>query len=101
MGVRAVSELYHQPGADPIGRTVAVIGAKGGVGASTLRSSSVSRREATVINQAFGLAGSLRGRVAVAGRLGGTVCRLFKVTETASPSCTHSSITWSRRTMTK
>lgn len=34
--VQAVSELYSVPGADPLGRIVAVIGAKGGVGASTI-----------------------------------------------------------------
>jgi pilus assembly protein CpaE len=34
--VRAVSDLFNAPGAEPVGRTVAVIGAKGGVGASTV-----------------------------------------------------------------
>lgn len=34
--VRAVSDLFHAPGAEPIGRTIAVTGAKGGVGASTV-----------------------------------------------------------------
>ena len=34
--VRAVSELFHAPGAEPVGRTIAVVGAKGGVGASTV-----------------------------------------------------------------
>jgi pilus assembly protein CpaE len=34
--VRTISDLFAVPGAPPIGRTVAVIGAKGGVGASTL-----------------------------------------------------------------
>jgi pilus assembly protein CpaE len=34
--VRAVSELFTTVGADPIGRTIAVVGAKGGVGASTI-----------------------------------------------------------------
>lgn len=34
--VRAVSGLFTTPGADPVGRIVAVIGAKGGVGASTV-----------------------------------------------------------------
>jgi pilus assembly protein CpaE len=34
--VRAVSELFTTPGAEPVGRTIAVIGAKGGVGASTV-----------------------------------------------------------------
>lgn len=34
--VATISELFHGPGADPVGRTVAVIGAKGGVGSSTI-----------------------------------------------------------------
>jgi pilus assembly protein CpaE len=34
--IRAVSGLYTSPEADPVGRTIAVIGAKGGVGASTI-----------------------------------------------------------------
>ncbi len=34
--VRTISELFTTPGAAPVGRTVAVIGAKGGVGASTI-----------------------------------------------------------------
>jgi pilus assembly protein CpaE len=34
--VRATSELFSNPGADPVGRTVAVVGTKGGVGASTI-----------------------------------------------------------------
>jgi pilus assembly protein CpaE len=34
--VRAVSGLFSAPGAPPLGRTVAVIGAKGGVGSSTV-----------------------------------------------------------------
>ena len=34
--VRAVSELFGAPGAEPLGRTIAVMGAKGGVGASTV-----------------------------------------------------------------
>ncbi|MDJ1157643.1 P-loop NTPase [Chelatococcus sp. SYSU_G07232] len=34
--VSTVSEIFHAPGADPIGRTIAVVGAKGGVGASTI-----------------------------------------------------------------
>ena len=34
--VRAVSDLFCAPGAEPVGRTIAVIGAKGGVGASTI-----------------------------------------------------------------
>lgn len=34
--IQAVSELYHAPGANPVGRTIAVVGAKGGVGSSTV-----------------------------------------------------------------
>lgn len=34
--IQAISDLFHAPGVEPIGRTVAVIGAKGGVGASTV-----------------------------------------------------------------
>lgn len=34
--VRALSELFSTPGADPVGRTIAVVGAKGGAGASTI-----------------------------------------------------------------
>jgi pilus assembly protein CpaE len=34
--VQAVSNLFRAPGAKPLGRVVAVIGAKGGVGASTV-----------------------------------------------------------------
>ena len=34
--IQATSELFTTPGADPVGRTVAVMGAKGGAGASTL-----------------------------------------------------------------
>ena len=34
--VRAVSELFHAPGAEPVGRTIAVVGAKGGAGSSTV-----------------------------------------------------------------
>lgn len=34
--VRAVSELYAGPGAEPLGRTIAVAGAKGGAGSSTI-----------------------------------------------------------------
>lgn len=34
--VRTISELFNAPGADPVGRIVAVVGAKGGVGASTV-----------------------------------------------------------------
>ena len=34
--VRSLSELFRGPSATPLGRTVAVVGAKGGVGASTI-----------------------------------------------------------------
>jgi pilus assembly protein CpaE len=34
--VRAVSGLFNAPDAKPVGRTIAVVGAKGGVGASTI-----------------------------------------------------------------
>lgn len=34
--VRAVCRLYAAPGAKPVGRSIAVVGAKGGVGASTI-----------------------------------------------------------------
>jgi pilus assembly protein CpaE len=34
--VRALSEIYANPGAKPLGRAIAFIGAKGGVGASTI-----------------------------------------------------------------
>ncbi|MGO8801057.1 MAG: CpaE family protein [Roseiarcus sp.] len=34
--VQAVSNLYSAPGASPVGRVVAIIGAKGGVGSSTI-----------------------------------------------------------------
>jgi pilus assembly protein CpaE len=34
--VQAVSSLYTAPGASPVGRVVAIIGAKGGVGSSTI-----------------------------------------------------------------
>ena len=34
--VRSISELFNAPDAEPLGRTIAVIGAKGGCGASTI-----------------------------------------------------------------
>lgn len=34
--VQAISNLYNMPGANPVGRVIAVTGAKGGVGASTI-----------------------------------------------------------------
>lgn len=63
--VRAVSSLFNEPGAAPLGRLVAVVGAKGGVGASTIAHNvawSFSRdlQTATVVADldiAFGTAG--------------------------------------------
>ncbi|QRE77459.1 AAA family ATPase [Methylobacterium aquaticum] len=63
--IAAISELFSDPTAEPLGRTVAVVGAKGGVGASTLAHNiawSVARDfgTATVIadlDVAFGTAG--------------------------------------------
>lgn len=34
--VRSISDLFSAPGAEPVGRTIAVVAAKGGVGASTV-----------------------------------------------------------------
>jgi pilus assembly protein CpaE len=34
--IRSISHLYANPGAEPVGRVVAVMGAKGGVGSSTI-----------------------------------------------------------------
>ena len=34
--IQAISDLFTAPGAKPVGRTIAVVGAKGGVGVSTL-----------------------------------------------------------------
>ncbi|WP_020179742.1 hypothetical protein [Methylopila sp. M107] len=34
--VRSLSEIFRAPGADPVGRSIAFVGAKGGVGASTI-----------------------------------------------------------------
>jgi pilus assembly protein CpaE len=34
--VRTIGDLFGSPGAEPVGRTIAVVGAKGGIGASTL-----------------------------------------------------------------
>ena len=34
--IRAISGLFHAPDAKPVGRTLAIVGAKGGVGASTV-----------------------------------------------------------------
>lgn len=63
--VRAASELFSSPDSEPLGRTVAVVGAKGGVGASTVAHNlawAVARnlRAQTVIvdlDIAFGTAG--------------------------------------------
>ncbi|WP_407520047.1 AAA family ATPase [Methylobacterium oryzisoli] len=63
--ITAVSDLYAEPGAEPVGRTVAVVGVKGGVGASTLAHNlawSVARDHATStviadLDIAFGTAG--------------------------------------------
>lgn len=63
--IAAISELFTTPGAEPLGRTIAVVGAKGGVGASTVAhnlgwSIARSAQLATVIADldiAFGTAG--------------------------------------------
>jgi pilus assembly protein CpaE len=63
--IQALSDLFHSPGTNPIGRTIAVVGAKGGVGASTVAHNlawTLARRlsTATVIvdlDIAFGTAG--------------------------------------------
>ncbi len=63
--IAAISELFATPGAEPLGRTIAVVGAKGGVGASTVAHNlgwSIARSAhlATVIADldiAFGTAG--------------------------------------------
>jgi pilus assembly protein CpaE len=63
--IRAASELYHAPSAEPVGRTVAVVGAKGGVGASTVAHNlawAISRGLATAtviadLDLGFGTAG--------------------------------------------
>ncbi|HEY8565119.1 MAG TPA: AAA family ATPase [Beijerinckiaceae bacterium] len=63
--VASISELFAAPGADPVGRTIAVVGAKGGVGASTVAHNlawavSTSLKTSTVIADldiAFGTAG--------------------------------------------
>jgi pilus assembly protein CpaE len=63
--IQAISDMFHAPGAEPIGRTIAVLGAKGGVGASTIAHNlawAVARKlsTATVIvdlDIAFGTAG--------------------------------------------
>lgn len=63
--VRSISSLFNEPGAAPLGRLVAVVGAKGGVGSSTLAHNiawSFSRdlQTATVVADldiAFGTAG--------------------------------------------
>lgn len=63
--VRSLSEVFHAPGANPVGRTVAFVGAKGGVGASTIAhnvSWAIARRlkmDSVVVDLdlAFGTAG--------------------------------------------
>lgn len=63
--VQAVSDIFHSPGAEPIGRTVAVVGAKGGVGASTVAHNlafAIARKFSTAttivdLDIAFGTAG--------------------------------------------
>lgn len=63
--VQSISEMFNAPGAEPIGRTIAVVGAKGGVGSSTIAHNlawAVARKltTATVIvdlDIAFGTAG--------------------------------------------
>jgi pilus assembly protein CpaE len=63
--IQAVSDLYNATGADPIGRTIAVVGAKGGVGASTVAHNLawvIARKLATAtvivdLDIAFGTAG--------------------------------------------
>lgn len=63
--IRSISHLYNDAAAEPLGRTIAVIGAKGGVGASTIAHNigwSISRSQeiATVIadlDLGFGTAG--------------------------------------------
>jgi pilus assembly protein CpaE len=63
--VQAISNLYNAPGVNPVGRVIAVTGAKGGVGASTIAhnlawSVATSLETATVIadmDLGFGTAG--------------------------------------------
>jgi pilus assembly protein CpaE len=63
--VQAISDVFQNPGADPIGRTIAVVGAKGGVGASTIAHNlawAIARKLATAttivdLDIAFGTAG--------------------------------------------
>ncbi|MGX7704771.1 AAA family ATPase [Methylobacterium sp. Gmos1] len=63
--IAAISELFSDPAAEPLGRTIAVVGAKGGVGASTLAHNiawSVARDHGTAtviadLDIAFGTAG--------------------------------------------
>jgi pilus assembly protein CpaE len=63
--VQSISDLYHAPGTAPIGRTIAVVGAKGGVGSSTVAHNlawAIARQLATStvivdLDIAFGTAG--------------------------------------------
>jgi pilus assembly protein CpaE len=63
--IQSISDMFHAPGAVPIGRTIAVVGAKGGVGASTVAHNlawAIARKLATAtvivdLDIAFGTAG--------------------------------------------
>jgi len=63
--VQALSDLFHASGAESVGRTIAVVGAKGGVGASTVAHNlawAIARKLATAtaivdLDIAFGTAG--------------------------------------------
>lgn len=63
--IKAVSDLFSAPGAKPVGRTIAVIGAKGGSGASTVAHNlawTIARGQGTAtviadLDIAFGTAG--------------------------------------------
>lgn len=63
--IDAISSLFNEPGADPIGRIVAFIGAKGGVGSSTIAHNIASMASGdyqvdtivTDLDLAFGTAG--------------------------------------------
>jgi pilus assembly protein CpaE len=63
--IQAISDLFTSPGAKPVGRSIAVIGSKGGVGASTIAHNlawTVARGQGTAtviadLDIAFGTAG--------------------------------------------
>ena len=65
MLIKAVSDLFSAPGAKPLGRTIAVVGAKGGNGASTIAHNlawTIARGQGTAtviadLDIAFGTAG--------------------------------------------